>query len=118
MTIKDSGIPRRGRHSFPEQEVPLALLYQRLHFVFIKSSQAEKRYRKVAKKVQYLSLGWHYTVHSETIQNPLVFSHFVMLLAAQSNRGRRALVREVTKNPMVTLGELQRSCVEMEEHMT
>ena len=31
------------------------------------------------------------------------------------NRGRRALVREVTKNPMVTLAELQRSCVEMGE---
>jgi transposase len=30
-----------------------------------------------------------------------------------SNWGRRALVREVTKNPMVTLTELQRSSVEM-----
>ncbi|KAG2456615.1 TCB1 transposase, partial [Polypterus senegalus] len=29
-----------------------------------------------------------------------------------SDRGRRALVREVTKNPMVTLSELQRSSVE------
>ena len=33
--------------------------------------------------------------------------------STRSNRGRRALVREVTKNPMVTLAELQRSCVEM-----
>ncbi|KAG2468235.1 TCB1 transposase, partial [Polypterus senegalus] len=32
-----------------------------------------------------------------------------------SNRGRRALVREVTKNPMVTLSELQRSSVERGE---
>ncbi|KAG2459502.1 TCB1 transposase, partial [Polypterus senegalus] len=32
-----------------------------------------------------------------------------------SNRGRRALVREVTKNLMVTLSELQRSSVESEE---
>ncbi|KAG2462209.1 TC1A transposase, partial [Polypterus senegalus] len=32
-----------------------------------------------------------------------------------SNRGRRALVREVTKNPMVTLSELQRSSVERRE---
>jgi transposase len=30
-----------------------------------------------------------------------------------SNRGRRALVREVTKNPMVTLKESQSSSVEM-----
>ena len=35
--------------------------------------------------------------------------------AKLSNQGRRALVREVTKNPMVTLAELQRSCVEMGE---
>jgi hypothetical protein len=34
-------------------------------------------------------------------------------LAKLSNRGRRALVREVTKNPMVTLAELQCSSVEM-----
>ena len=33
-------------------------------------------------------------------------------LAKLSNRGRRALVREVTKNPMVTLIELQSSPVE------
>ncbi|KAG2470229.1 TCB1 transposase, partial [Polypterus senegalus] len=33
-----------------------------------------------------------------------------------SNQGRRALVREVTKNPMVTLSELQRSSVERGEH--
>ena len=32
-----------------------------------------------------------------------------------SNRGRRALVREVTKNLMVTLTELQSSSVEMGE---
>ena len=32
-----------------------------------------------------------------------------------SNQGRRVLVREVTKNLMVTLAELQRSCVEMGE---
>ena len=32
-----------------------------------------------------------------------------------SNRGRRALVREVTKNPMVTLSELQRSSMERGE---
>jgi transposase len=32
-----------------------------------------------------------------------------------TNRGRRALVREVTKNPMVTLAELQSSSVEMGE---
>ena len=36
-------------------------------------------------------------------------------LAKLSNRGRSALVREVTKNPMVTLTELQRSSVEMGE---
>ena len=35
--------------------------------------------------------------------------------AKLSNRGRRALVREVTKNPMVTLAELQSSSVEMGE---
>ncbi|KAK6293211.1 hypothetical protein J4Q44_G00367120 [Coregonus suidteri] len=35
--------------------------------------------------------------------------------AKQSNRGRRALVRELTKNPMVTLTELQSSSVEMGE---
>jgi hypothetical protein len=33
--------------------------------------------------------------------------------AKLSNRGRRALVREVTKNPMVTLTELQSSSVEI-----
>ncbi|KAG2455383.1 TC1A transposase, partial [Polypterus senegalus] len=33
-----------------------------------------------------------------------------------SDRGRRVLVREVTKNPMVTLSELQRSSVERREH--
>ena len=32
-----------------------------------------------------------------------------------SNRGRRALVKEVTKNPMVTRTELQSSSVEMGE---
>ena len=36
-------------------------------------------------------------------------------LAKLSNRGRRALVREVTKNQMITLTELQRSSVEMRE---
>ena len=36
-------------------------------------------------------------------------------LAKPSNRGRRALVREVTKNPMATLAEFQRSCVEIGE---
>jgi transposase len=35
--------------------------------------------------------------------------------AKLSNRGRRALVREVAKNPMVTLTELQSSSVEMGE---
>ena len=35
--------------------------------------------------------------------------------AKRSNRGRRPLVREVTKNPMVTLTELQSSSVEMGE---
>jgi hypothetical protein len=35
--------------------------------------------------------------------------------AKLSNRGRRAMVREVTKNPMVTLTELQSSSVEMGE---
>ena len=35
--------------------------------------------------------------------------------AKLSNRGRRALVREVTKNPMVTLTKLQSSSVEMGE---
>ena len=34
-------------------------------------------------------------------------------LAKLSKRGRRAFVREVTKNPMVTLTELQSSSVEM-----
>ena len=33
--------------------------------------------------------------------------------AKLSNQGRRALVREVTKNPMVTLTELQSSSVEI-----
>ena len=32
-----------------------------------------------------------------------------------SNRGRRALVREVNKNPMVPVAELQRSCVRIGE---
>uniref|UniRef100_A0AAZ3SRG8 Transposase Tc1-like domain-containing protein n=1 Tax=Oncorhynchus tshawytscha TaxID=74940 RepID=A0AAZ3SRG8_ONCTS len=36
-------------------------------------------------------------------------------LAKLSNRGRRALVREVTKNPMVTQTELQSSSMEMGE---
>ena len=36
-------------------------------------------------------------------------------LAKLSNRGRSALVREVTNNPMVTLTELQSSSVEMGE---
>ena len=36
-------------------------------------------------------------------------------LAKLRNRGRRALVREVTRNLMVTLTELQRSSVEMRE---
>ena len=35
--------------------------------------------------------------------------------AKLSNRGRRAFVREVTKNPVVTLTELQSSSVEMGE---
>jgi hypothetical protein len=35
--------------------------------------------------------------------------------AKMSNRGRRALVREVTKNTMVTLTELQSSSEEMGE---
>ena len=35
--------------------------------------------------------------------------------AKLSNRGRRALVKEVTKNPMVNLTELQSSSVEMGE---
>ena len=35
--------------------------------------------------------------------------------AKLSNQGRRALVREVIKNLMVSLAELQRSCVEMGE---
>ena len=37
-------------------------------------------------------------------------------LAKLSNRGRRALVSKVTKNPKVTLTELQSSSVEMGEH--
>ena len=37
-------------------------------------------------------------------------------LAKLNNRGRRVLVREVTKNQMVTLTELQSSSVEMGEH--
>ena len=37
-------------------------------------------------------------------------------LAKLSNRGRRPLLREVTKNLMVTLTELQSSSVEMGEH--
>jgi hypothetical protein len=36
--------------------------------------------------------------------------------AKLSNWGRRALVREATKNPMATLTELQSSSVGMEEH--
>ena len=39
-------------------------------------------------------------------------------LAKLSNQGRRALVREVAKNPMVTLAELQRSCVWETTRMT
>jgi hypothetical protein len=35
--------------------------------------------------------------------------------AKLSNRGRRALVRELNKNPMVTLTELQSSSVEIGE---
>ena len=35
--------------------------------------------------------------------------------AKLNNWGRRALVRKLTKNLMITLAELQRSCVEMEE---
>jgi hypothetical protein len=35
--------------------------------------------------------------------------------AKLSNQGRRALIKEVTKNPMVTLTELQSSSVEMGE---
>jgi hypothetical protein len=35
-----------------------------------------------------------------------------------SNRVRRALVREVTKNPIVTLTELRSSSVEMREPLT
>ena len=35
--------------------------------------------------------------------------------AKMSNRGRRALVRKLTKNPMVALTELQSSTVEMGE---
>jgi hypothetical protein len=35
--------------------------------------------------------------------------------AKQSNQGRRALAREVTKNPMVTVTELQSSPAEMGE---
>ena len=35
--------------------------------------------------------------------------------AKLSNHGRRAMVRDVTKNPMVTLTELQSSSVEMGE---
>ena len=38
--------------------------------------------------------------------------------AKLTNRGRRSLVREVTKNPMVTLIELQSSSVEMGEPYT
>ena len=37
-------------------------------------------------------------------------------LAKLSSRVRRALVREVTKNPMVTLTELRSSSVEMGKH--
>ena len=37
------------------------------------------------------------------------------LYCYMSNRGRRALVREVAKNPMVTLNEIQSSSVEMGE---
>ena len=36
-------------------------------------------------------------------------------LAKLSNRGKRALVREVTKNPIVTLNEIQSFYVEMGE---
>ncbi|KAI3356677.1 hypothetical protein L3Q82_003364 [Scortum barcoo] len=36
-------------------------------------------------------------------------------LSKLSDRGKRALVREVTKNPMVTLSELQRTSVERGE---
>jgi hypothetical protein len=35
--------------------------------------------------------------------------------AKLSNQGRRAMIREVTKNPMVTVTELQSSSVEMGE---
>jgi hypothetical protein len=42
-----------------------------------------------------------------------VWNHQAGHLAKLSNQGRRALVREVTKNLMVTLRELQSSSVEM-----
>jgi hypothetical protein len=40
---------------------------------------------------------------------------FLELAARPNNKERRAFVREVTKNPMVTLTELQSSAVEMGE---
>ena len=41
---------------------------------------------------------------------------FLELTTRPNNRGRRVLVRQVTKNLMVTLTELQSSSVEMGEH--
>ena len=64
---------------------------------------------KVPKNtVASIILKWKKLGTTETLPRP-------GRLAKLSNWGRRTLVKEVTKNPMVTLTELQSSSVEMGE---
>ena len=58
--------------------------------------------------VAYIILKWKMLETSKTLPR-------VGCLTKLSNQGRRALVREVTKNPMVTLTELYSSSLEMGE---
>ena len=55
------------------------------------------------------------TVASIILQQKNLAASFLELAAKLSNQWRRALVREVTKNHVVTLTELQSSFVEMGE---
>ena len=62
---------------------------------------------KVPKNtVAFIILKWRTFGTTKTLSR-------VGSLAKLSNQGRRALVNEVSKNPMVTLTELQSSSVEM-----
>ena len=63
---------------------------------------------KVSKNTVASILKWKRFGTTKTLPRP-------GLPAKLSNLGRRALVREVTKNPMVTLTSLQSSSVEMGE---